>query len=134
MQRAQYGKGGKKRVTLQLKDLTNTTSRMMLKVHSAGISHLDSYVRFFDMILYCCSLPPPNAWLQCNHKENIRQMLIERYFTKWGNNTQHCHGHLKQGKSLLLWVQHFRLRHAHVKQSHHVVYLIKLGIKETTWA
>lgn len=115
-------KGRTKRVTSQLKDLTNTTSRMMLKVTTSMISHVtgSSSVPFLHMksqegrFPSVISLPETRCSNIVMRKPSDKSQL-KGFLPNLGPILFNCQSYQKQQKSPRVWVQRFRLRSTQVR-------------------
>lgn len=100
-QRVQYGM--RRKITLQWRNQSNTTSDSWSRSASTVINHVDRMNPGNDvmrMTLYRLWPSSPNPIIQSNHKRKIRRTPIEGHSTKHLTSTlQNCWCHQKQGKS-----------------------------------
>ena len=111
-QRGQCGKGRKKKVTLQWRNLTHTTSARWSRPMSTMISHVNSMYSWHDalrMALSLCGLPSPKPstllWPWNQHHTNpswrtfhtTRSILLKTVKTKIlssnARTVRNCHSH-----------------------------------------
>jgi len=81
---------GRKRITLQYRNLTNTTLARYSRSTSSLVGYIDSMYPQYDvirMILYLCGFPPKTYNRALIIEKNIRQAQIEGHSTKYLSST-----------------------------------------------